>query len=101
MKLVWGVSISKDFLFGIFSRVNIRFWFNVAYVVSCQGVVQLGGPDPWYNQGGLAKVGSRKSFLFSENSLVYEIKNTWLIWLLHYFSPSLSANKANSGELSH
>ena len=66
----------------------------MAHVVSCQGVVQRGGPDPCYNQGGLAKVGAHKSFLFTENSLVYEIKNTWLIWLLHYFSPSLSANKA-------
>ena len=26
-------------------------------IVSCRGVVQLGGPDPWYNQGGTAKVG--------------------------------------------
>ena len=28
------------------------------YIVGCQGVIQLGGPDHWYNQGGLAKVGA-------------------------------------------
>ena len=39
------------------------------------------GPDPWYNWGGPAKVGARKSFLFTESSLVAKTKNTWLILL--------------------
>ena len=30
--------------------------------VGCRGVVQLGGPVPWYNQGGPAKVGARSIF---------------------------------------
>ena len=30
-------------------------------MVSCQGVVQPGGPDLLYNCGGPAKVGARKS----------------------------------------
>ena len=38
--------------------------------MGCQGVVQLGGPDPWYNQGGPAKVKARKFFLFTEGFLV-------------------------------
>ena len=47
-------------------------------------VVQLGGPGPWYNWGGPAKVGACKSFLFTESSLVVKIKNTWLFLLSHY-----------------
>ena len=27
-------------------------------IVCCQGVVQLGGLDPWYSLGGYAKVGA-------------------------------------------
>ena len=50
-------------------------------IVSCQGVVQLGDPDPWYSQGGPAKMGARKYFLFTKSSLVVKIKNTWLILL--------------------
>ena len=51
----------------------------VTCIVGCQSVVQLGGPGPWYNWGGPAKVGACKSFLFTESSLVAKIKNTWLI----------------------
>ena len=43
-------------------------------IVSCQGVVQLGGPDAWYNWGGPAKVGAHMSFLFTGSSLVVKIK---------------------------
>ena len=52
-------------------------------IVCFQGVVQLGGPDPWYNLGSPAKVGAHKSFLCTEISLVVKIKNTWLILLSH------------------
>ena len=34
-------------------------------IVSCQGVVQLGGPDPWFNWGGPANVGAHKSHALS------------------------------------
>ena len=40
------------------------------YIVGSPSVVQLGGPDPWYNWVGLAKVGARKFFLFTESYLV-------------------------------
>ena len=33
----------------------------ISYIVGCRDVVQLGCPDPWYNWGGPAKVGARKS----------------------------------------
>ena len=33
------------------------------------------GPDPWYNRDGPAKVGARKSFKFTESSLVVEKKS--------------------------
>ena len=36
----------------------------------CLVVIQQGGPDTWYNWGGPAKVGARKSFLFTESSVV-------------------------------
>ena len=26
-------------------------------IVGCRGLVQLGGPDPWFTQGSPAKVG--------------------------------------------
>ena len=42
-----------------------------AYVVGCRGVVQLGSSDPWYNQGGSAKVGSRKSIFNTWKQIVY------------------------------
>ena len=29
---------------------------KLKYIVGCRGVVQLGGPNPWYNLGGPAKV---------------------------------------------
>ena len=45
------------------------------YIVGCRGLVQLGGTDPWYNQGGPAKVGARKLFLFTKSSFVVKIKN--------------------------
>ena len=35
---------------------------SVECMVVCRGDVQLGGPDPLYNQGGPAKVGACKSF---------------------------------------
>ena len=47
-------------------------------IVGCRSVVQLGGPDPWYNQGGPAKVGARKSFLSTESFLVVKIKGSLL-----------------------
>ena len=43
------------------------------FIVSCRGVVQLGGPDPWDNQVGPAKVGAGKSFLFTKGSCVVKI----------------------------
>ena len=54
-------------------------------LVGCRGVVQLGGPDPWYTWIGPAQVGAHKLFLFTESSLVVKIKNTWLMLLLHYY----------------
>ena len=39
-------------------------------IVGCRRAVQLGGPDHWHNWGGPAKVGARKSVLFTESSLV-------------------------------
>ena len=35
-------------LAGIFS--------GLSYIEDCRGVVQLGGPDPWYNWGGPTKL---------------------------------------------
>ena len=35
------------------------------------------GLDPWYNPGGLAKVGAGKSFLFTESSIVVKIANNF------------------------
>ena len=40
------------------------------YIVGSQGIVQLGGSGPWYNQGGSAKVGACEYFLLTERSLV-------------------------------
>ena len=45
----------------------------LTYIVGCQGVVQLGGSDPWYNWAGPAEVVARKSFQFTESSLVVKI----------------------------
>ena len=53
------------------------------YLFGCRGVVQLGVPDPFYNRGGLGKVGARKLFLFTESSLVVEKKNPGFILLSH------------------
>ena len=47
-----------------------------SYIVSYCGEVQLGGPNPWYDQGGSTEVGDRKSYLFTESSIVVEIKDT-------------------------
>ena len=44
----------------------------------CLVVIQQGGPDTWYNWGGPAKVGPRKSFLFTESSVVVK-KNLMLL----------------------
>ena len=49
------------------------------YIVDSWGVLQLGGPDPWYNRVGPAKVGAHNEFLFTESFLEVKIKNTWLI----------------------
>ena len=51
-------------------------------VVGCRGVVQLGGPDHWYNQVGPVKVGARKSFLFTESSGVVKIKKHLVYYLI-------------------
>ena len=60
--------------------MNLDPEVHYSFIVHRQGVVQLGGPDPW---GGPAKEGSHKSFLFTDSSLVVKIKNTWLILLSH------------------
>ena len=44
------------------------WWQYSIFLVSCRGVVQLGGPDPWDNQVGPAKVGAGKSFLFTKGN---------------------------------
>ena len=31
---------------------------HIVYKVGCRGVVQLEGPNPWYNKGRPAKVGA-------------------------------------------
>ena len=36
-------------------KSNIILWW---YTVGCWGVVQLGGPGPWHNCDGPAKVGA-------------------------------------------
>ena len=46
------------------------FFIVVECIIGCQGVVPLGGPDPWYNLGGPTKVEACKSFLFTESFLV-------------------------------
>ena len=55
---------------------------GVTYIVCCCGVVQIGGPDPWYNQGSPAKVVACESFLFPESFQVVKIKYTFFILLL-------------------
>ena len=47
---------------------NLIFLLNKTSIVGCQGEVQPGNPDPWYNQGGCTK--ASKSFLFTESYLV-------------------------------
>ena len=37
-------------------------------MVSCRGVVQLGGPDPGFAQWDTLKVGACKSIIFNESS---------------------------------
>ena len=39
-------------------------------IVGCQGVVQLGGLDPGFAQGGPTKVGACKSIQFTESAHV-------------------------------
>ena len=53
-----------------------QFLNELLYIVRCQGRVQLGGPDPWYRRVGPAKVGARKSFLFTETFGVSDLKGT-------------------------
>ena len=55
---------------------QVKNLFFILNIVGCQGVLQLGGPDLWYNQGDPAKVGACKSFLFTASSLVVKIRNT-------------------------
>ena len=44
---------------------SITFYdMSAKYIVGCRGVVQLGGPDPWYYQGGPAKVEASKSIFY-------------------------------------
>ena len=52
------------------------FWEFCLYIVSCRGVVQLGGPDSWYYRGGLAKVGARMSFLYK----IYLLNTRTVLW---------------------
>ena len=52
---------------------------DLLFIVGCRGEVQLGGPEPWYNQGGPAKVGACKYFVFTKGSLIVKIKKTCLI----------------------
>ena len=40
----------------IFTKNHICPKIADVYIVGCQGVVQLEGPDPWYDQGSPAKV---------------------------------------------
>ena len=65
------------------------------YVISCQGVVQLGGPAPRFVRGGPAKVGACKSILFTDSSCVVKIKNTWLVlqsrFIFYHFAAMLYA----------
>ena len=51
--------------------------------VDCQSVVQLGGPESGFPQVGLTKVEAFKYILFTESSLVVEIKSAWLILYYH------------------
>ena len=48
----------------------------MTYIISSQGVVQLGRPDLWYNGGGSVKVGAHKLFLFTESFLEVKINST-------------------------
>ena len=42
------------------------------YAVGCRVIVQPGGPDPWFNRGGSAKVGACKSFVMDSSNLIYQ-----------------------------
>ena len=55
------------------TRSQERWPISMVNLVGCQGVIQQGGPGPWYNQGGPAKVVAHKSFLFTESFLVVKI----------------------------
>ena len=46
-------------------QILVTSFLNISWYM-----VQLEGPDPWYNQVGPTKVGARKSFLFIESSCV-------------------------------
>ena len=41
----------------------VKLLENRLYIVGRRGVVQLGGQDPWYKQGGNAKVGAEGSLV--------------------------------------
>ena len=77
-----------------FSRNKYLKCQSCFYIVSCQGVVQLGGPDSWFIQGRPTKVEAGKSFLFTESFLLVKIKKTLLIlqshfiWFLYIFTTS-------------
>ena len=49
-------------------------------MVSCQGVVQLGGPSSGFSLVSPTKAEARKSFLFTENNSL--VLNTWLMFFL-------------------
>ena len=61
--------------------MNVRLvnFTYIKYIVGCQGVVQIGGPDPGFAKRGPTKVGACESILFTESSCVVEIKNIQLL----------------------
>ena len=63
-------------------------------MVSCQGVVQLGGPSSGFSLVSSTKVEACKSFLFTENNSF--VLNTWLILLSHFILKSLCFNALRS-----
>ena len=55
---------------------------SVTYLVSCQGVVQLGGLSTGFSWFSPTKVKDRKSFLFTESSLVFKINQSFYLYFL-------------------
>ena len=52
------------------------------YIVGCLGVVQLGGLDPWFNQGGPAKVGASEPLIsrFKQQTSMHTKGGFCLVW---------------------